>query len=629
MSGLEEELDARVSELIDRGLDAYGSGDLDGAMGAWRHALVLDENNQSAINYVAYVKRYFNMTDEQAVASNPFADAAVELEIPFGLLTVSPASFEAVDDYESYEFEVTHHPDTSDEPIRDFSEDDPTNARALGIVDIDEGWSLEFDMNMMSGGPSFETRIDRPIIDDTDPRAIEPRAFADTSDEYELQYSVHDDTALDTNDVASVPVEPESIETEMDNPSSEVMTMFPPPDSRDPIDLWDGDEPDQNEVPEVIELVAEPSSPIELEDDYNYEHGAEFKLDLSEPTDSSGEVTVSSGEVTVQISPLELSEALTALELDEPLPTSEAEFPSQPYASVNVLDGELELPEPVSISDVQISFREPTAANIIEIEPMGGAELDLQLAELEREMTTATAARDWAEHRTANDSPPSSEAFADASLSGTGSFSGKAATLEKAAPPPLAPLQPRRPRYSSSPNENAEASVRRRTRKSIPPEDGGLDGTQMQVLAAVDRHAPFDEQTEERIRRRIHGLIEFAEIKCGAKEFQLAAVAADLALEEEPDSALGQKLIHEQSELLISIFRRFLGTMSGVVAVALPLHELASRELDHRTAFLLSRVDGTLSIEDILDVSGMPRLEAYRYLAHLVLEGVLEVREMR
>jgi len=34
VSGFDDDLDARVSELVDRGLDAYGRGDLDGAMGA-------------------------------------------------------------------------------------------------------------------------------------------------------------------------------------------------------------------------------------------------------------------------------------------------------------------------------------------------------------------------------------------------------------------------------------------------------------------------------------------------------------------------------------------------------------------------------------------------------------------
>ena len=48
-----------------------------------------------------------------------------------------------------------------------------------------------------------------------------------------------------------------------------------------------------------------------------------------------------------------------------------------------------------------------------------------------------------------------------------------------------------------------------------------------------------------------------------------------------------------------------------------------SAPISPRAAFLLSRVDGTLSLDEILDVSGMPRLEAYRYLCQLFLRGIL------
>ncbi|HEX4462124.1 MAG TPA: hypothetical protein VIA18_29310, partial [Polyangia bacterium] len=50
----------------------------------------------------------------------------------------------------------------------------------------------------------------------------------------------------------------------------------------------------------------------------------------------------------------------------------------------------------------------------------------------------------------------------------------------------------------------------------------------------------------------------------------------------------------------------------------IPVHGEASANLDPRSAFLLSRIDGAMTVEDVLDVSGMPRLEALRGLALLV-----------
>jgi hypothetical protein len=102
-----------------------------------------------------------------------------------------------------------------------------------------------------------------------------------------------------------------------------------------------------------------------------------------------------------------------------------------------------------------------------------------------------------------------------------------------------------------------------------------------------------------------------------------AVAAVDLALAEDPNSALAQKLIYRNRDTIMNVFQAFLGDLERQPELARPLHELASAPISPRAAFLLSRVDGTLSLDEILDVSGMPRLEAYRYLCQLLLRGIL------
>jgi hypothetical protein len=58
----------------------------------------------------------------------------------------------------------------------------------------------------------------------------------------------------------------------------------------------------------------------------------------------------------------------------------------------------------------------------------------------------------------------------------------------------------------------------------------------------------------------------------------------------------------------------------------IPVHGNATPDLDPRSAFLLSRIDGALTVEDVLDVSGMPRLEALRTMALLVRRGAVVVK---
>ncbi len=674
--------DDRVFELIDQGLELYGGGDLEGAMSAWKHALVLDGDNQRAADYVAYVKRHFAVTDEQASEGEAFSASDAELDIPFGLVTIGPHSDGAIDSYES--FEVGDEGSSKDEPaepenpaLAEFAEEIPTRVKNVATSDVDEGWSLEFDERAGTGTnipliasrsdiPDEADRVDEPMIvaadesEDDDPPAVElkvePSLYEDFGDLLgepdepedgldEISMSVGEPGPFQSDDLSlanemqddqsttdslggaldSVAADLESLEVELEN-KAEIGHQ-----GRDRQDrhLAQAIEPAEREsmTSEIIELVAEPSSPIELE---SLEDDLSYELDLDDGQHAS--------RPTAEISPLELSDALQALELDQPLgseplegignqvPDGESsanaplEFASQAYASVSILDEDLVLPElPASLGDVQISYREPVAAQIVEVELPGG-DLEVQLSALEREMTGSKPV-EWSAH-TALTKPA---AAVGEGLPGSIELGGAGAFAPAQASAQIKPLADREPQVSEASLVEAKPS-NRATRKSIPPEQGGLDGNRAVVLGIIDANANPDETVDERIRRRVGGLIELAETRASEGEFQLAAVAADMALDEEPDSAIGQKLIHERSKQLVSVFRRFLGDLSGIVAVAMPLHELSLHELDHRTAFLLSRVDGTLCLEDVLDVSGMPRLEAYRYLARLVLQGILEIR---
>jgi tetratricopeptide (TPR) repeat protein len=150
-----------------------------------------------------------------------------------------------------------------------------------------------------------------------------------------------------------------------------------------------------------------------------------------------------------------------------------------------------------------------------------------------------------------------------------------------------------------------------------------IDARTAQILDDVDEGAPADETREDKTRRRITALFEKALAWSDAGELDKAVAAVDLAMSEDPNSALAQKLLHRHRDQTMTVFQNFLGDLSRQPQLARPLHELASAPISPRAAFLLSRIDGMLSIDEILDVSGMPRLEAYRHLCQLFLRGIL------
>jgi hypothetical protein len=66
-----------------------------------------------------------------------------------------------------------------------------------------------------------------------------------------------------------------------------------------------------------------------------------------------------------------------------------------------------------------------------------------------------------------------------------------------------------------------------------------------------------------------------------------------------------------------------IGPMDQVATVAVPPDQITWLSLDHRAGFLLSLVDGVSSIEEILDISGMTRLDALRIMYTLVQQNVI------
>ncbi|HEY6035151.1 MAG TPA: hypothetical protein VIV58_12845, partial [Kofleriaceae bacterium] len=163
------------------------------------------------------------------------------------------------------------------------------------------------------------------------------------------------------------------------------------------------------------------------------------------------------------------------------------------------------------------------------------------------------------------------------------------------------------------------------TRKDIVLPFDPIDARTAQILDAIQPPGgePSGETKEDRTRRRITALIERAGAWSTSGELDKAVAAVDMALSEDPDTALAQKLIHRNRDAIMNIFQLFLGDLERQPQLARPLHELATAPISPRAAFLLSRIDGTLSIDEILDVSGMPRLEAYRHLCQLFLRGIL------
>jgi hypothetical protein len=66
-----------------------------------------------------------------------------------------------------------------------------------------------------------------------------------------------------------------------------------------------------------------------------------------------------------------------------------------------------------------------------------------------------------------------------------------------------------------------------------------------------------------------------------------------------------------------------LGSLDSIPVMRIPPEKLRELTVDHRAGFLLHVIDGVATLETVLDLSGMPRVEALRILRDLVAQRIV------
>jgi hypothetical protein len=106
-------------------------------------------------------------------------------------------------------------------------------------------------------------------------------------------------------------------------------------------------------------------------------------------------------------------------------------------------------------------------------------------------------------------------------------------------------------------------------------------------------------------------------------DFSGALTAAEVILEHDPEDVEANRYAQSCRDVLTQMFSARLAPLDRVVSVAISPEQIRWLSLDHKSGFLLSLVDGNCSIEELLDVSGMPRLDALRILLTLSQQKVI------
>ena len=110
-------------------------------------------------------------------------------------------------------------------------------------------------------------------------------------------------------------------------------------------------------------------------------------------------------------------------------------------------------------------------------------------------------------------------------------------------------------------------------------------------------------------------------------DFTGALIVAEGMLELDADDIDAQRYAQSCRDVLTQMYAARLGALTQHVRVAVPGDQIRWLSLDHRAGFVLSLIDGSSTVEELLDISGMNRLDALRILYTLFDQRVIALSE--
>lgn len=100
---------------------------------------------------------------------------------------------------------------------------------------------------------------------------------------------------------------------------------------------------------------------------------------------------------------------------------------------------------------------------------------------------------------------------------------------------------------------------------------------------------------------------------------------AEFILGRYPDNEQALRCATNCRGRLVALYASKIGSMDRVITQSIESSQVRWLGLDHRSGFLLSRIDGVSTVEEVLDVCGMPRLEALKTLTDLLERGAIRL----
>ncbi|HVV50310.1 MAG TPA: hypothetical protein VHO06_11665 [Polyangia bacterium] len=181
----------------------------------------------------------------------------------------------------------------------------------------------------------------------------------------------------------------------------------------------------------------------------------------------------------------------------------------------------------------------------------------------------------------------------------------------RAARDPAAPAQDARP-LADEEDDDHTRRVGDSDRQRLAPGSGRLPSAELEI-------APW--------RQRAAALIDEARAALDEGDLTAAVTAAERALreaDEAPPPGIVE-VIEPARPLLARVFGAYVGPLGGVPVLAPRAVEIARARLGESEQALIARIDGTRTLEELFDGSGLGSTDALRLAARLLRAGAVRI----
>jgi hypothetical protein len=151
--------------------------------------------------------------------------------------------------------------------------------------------------------------------------------------------------------------------------------------------------------------------------------------------------------------------------------------------------------------------------------------------------------------------------------------------------------------------------------------------TQTAIPVVKDEGGALDLVDRSRSSQMALNLREEMEELYTLGEFTGSLRIAELILGSQPDDKQARLCAQNSRLRLAEQYSSKIGPLTQVPKLDLSDSEIRWLGLDHRAGFVLSQIDGQSSVEELVDICGMSRLELFKTLIELLNRGAIHLEK--